>query len=341
MRRRKKMLGIHDLQFEHPWVLFLILGIPLLAWWLHRTRDKKKTAIHLPSFSNGFKKSYFSLREFLHGSIIYIRLASIALILIALARPITFLFEEKVKVEGIDIILINDISGSMLAEDLKPNRLEAAKNVAIEFIRNRKNDRIGMVAFSGGAYTVCPLTTDHRMLIELVKNLEYGMIEDGTAIGDGLALAVDRIKDSEAKSKVAILLTDGINNRGFISPLFASQIAKQYGIRLYTIGVGTTKGKAPYPYYVGNKKYYDYVDVQIDEPMLKEMAIMTGGRYFRATDNNSLENIYKEIDKMEKTLFEATSMTHQTELFPYPLVVAILLLALEFFIKHVIIKPLP
>lgn len=338
-----KMLGIRDLQFEHPWVLLLLLAIPLLAWWLHRARHRKKTAIYLPSLTDGLgrKKTSITFLEILYGSLIYLRLAAIAFILVALARPITFSFEEKVKVEGIDIMLINDISGSMLAEDLKPNRLEAAKNVAIEFIRNRKNDRIGMVAFSGGAFTVCPLTTDHRMLIELVKNLDYGMIEDGTAIGDGLALAVDRIKNSEASSKVAILLTDGINNRGFISPEFASQIAKQYGIRVYTIGVGTTAGKAPYPYYNGKIKYYDYIDVQIDEPILKQMAAMTGGKYFRATDNSSLENIYAEIDKLEKTLFEVSRMTHQTELFPYPLVIAILLLALEFFIKHVVVKPLP
>jgi Ca-activated chloride channel family protein len=338
------MMWIKDLEFERTYILWFLLLLPLLAWWLEHIKHRKKLFINIPALTDGLQKKSKSLGfyEVLYKSLVYLRILALAFIVVALARPVSYSYQEKVSIEGIDIMLVNDISGSMLAEDLKPNRLESAKNVAIQFIEGRKNDRIGMIAFSGSAFTLCPLTTDHRMLIHLIKQLRNGMVEDGTAIGDGLALAVDRLRNSEAVSKVIILLTDGINNRGYISPLFASELAKQRGIRVYTIGVGTNKGKAPYPVIdVMGRKTYDFIDVEIDEEMLSQIAKNTGGKYFRATDNTSLEKIYQDIDKMEKTLFQVAHLSQRAELYHFPLMIAMLLLFLEFFIKYIIIKPLP
>ncbi len=262
-----------------------------------------------------------------------IRVVAVALLIIVLARPQKTDKFQNVTTEGIDIILTLDISGSMLARDFKPDRLEASKNVATEFISGRPYDRLGLVVFSGESFTQCPLTTDHAVLINLMRELQSGMIEDGTAIGNGLATAVNRIKDSEAKSKVIILLTDGVNNRGDIAPATAADIAKTYGIRVYTIGVGT-QGMAPYPVQTPYGMQYQNMPVEIDEAILKEIASKTGGKYFRATDNDKLMQVYSEIDKMEKSKIDVRQFTRKEEKFLIPAIIAFILLALEILIEE-------
>jgi Ca-activated chloride channel family protein len=230
-------------------------------------------------------------------------------------------------------MIASDISGSMLAEDFQPNRLEAGKNIAIDFIKNRPDDRIGLVIFSGESFTQCPLTIDHDVLINLYQDVKYGMIDDGTAIGMGLATAVNRLKDSEAKSKVVILLTDGSNNMGSIPPLTAAEIAKDFGIRVYTVGIGT-HGFAPYPVQTPFGVQYQKVPVDVDEGTLTKIANITGGKYFRATDNQTLKNIYDQIDKLEKAKIEVTQFHKKTELFlPFALI-ALFLLSMEFILKN-------
>ncbi len=234
-------------------------------------------------------------------------------------------------------MIASDISGSMLAEDFQPNRLEAGKNIAIDFIKNRPDDRIGLVIFSGESFTQCPLTIDHDVLINLYKDVKNGMIDDGTAIGMGLATAVNRLKDSEAKSKVIILLTDGSNNMGSIAPLTAAQIAKQFGIRVYTVGIGT-HGYAPYPVQTPMGIQYQRILVDVDEGTLTKIANITGGKYFRATDNQTLKNIYEQIDKLEKAKIDVTEYHKKTELFlPFALI-ALLFLSLEFILKNTWLK---
>jgi Ca-activated chloride channel family protein len=230
-----------------------------------------------------------------------------------------------------------DISGSMLARDFNPDRLEAAKNVATEFISGRPSDRIGLVIFSGESFTQCPLTTDHAVLINLMREMQSGMIEDGTAIGLGLATAVNRIKDSEAVSKVIILLTDGVNNRGAIAPITAAEIAQTMGVRVYTVGVGT-KGMAPYPVQTAAGTRYQNMPVEIDEQTLRDIADMTGGEYFRATDNESLENIYKEIDKLEKSKIDVQEYSQKNEEYLPWAIVAVLLILIELVIKRSVLR---
>jgi Ca-activated chloride channel family protein len=240
--------------------------------------------------------------------------------------------------EGIDIVISMDISGSMLAQDLKPDRLEASKNVAMNFISGRPNDRIGLVIFSGESFTQCPLTTDHQVLQNLFANVKSGMVEDGTAIGMGLATAVNRLKESEAISKVIILLTDGVNNQGSVAPLTAAKIAQKFGIRVYTIGVGT-KGYAPYPFKTpfGTTVYQD-VEVQIDEETLQNIASVTNGQYFRATSNKALESIYREIDQLERSKIEIKEYHKKKEEF-FPLaLLALTLLIIEFALRHTIFR---
>jgi Ca-activated chloride channel family protein len=263
-------------------------------------------------------------------------LAVIALIF-ALARPQSSLSWQNTTTEGIDIVIASDISGSMLAEDFQPNRLEAGKNIAIDFIKNRPDDRIGLVIFSGESFTQCPLTIDHDVLINLYQDIKYGMIDDGTAIGMGLATAVNRLKDSEAKSKVVILLTDGSNNMGSIPPITAAEIAKQFGVRVYTVGIGT-KGFAPYPVQTPMGIQYQRMPVDVDEVTLGKIANITGGKYFRATDNAALKNIYEQIDHLEKAKIDVTQYHKKTELFlPFALMAALFLL-LEFALKNTVLK---
>lgn len=269
-----------------------------------------------------------------------LRCSAIVLLIIVIARPQTSNQFRSETTKGIDIMISLDISGTMLAEDLSPNRLEAAKNVAIEFISARPNDNIGLVVFAGESFTQCPLTTDHTALVNLFKNINYGMMEDGTAIGLGLANAVNRIKDSEAKSKVIILLTDGSNNRGDVAPITAAEIAKTYGIRVYTIGVGK-HGLARYPFQTPMGTVYQNVEVEIDEDVLKEIASMTDGKYFRATDNNKLREIYSEIDQLEKTKIKVHEYSKKSENYMTWLMVAFMLLIAEITLRNTALRRLP
>jgi Ca-activated chloride channel family protein len=263
-------------------------------------------------------------------------IAFVALV-VALARPQSSNISESVDSDGIDIVLSIDVSGSMMAEDLKPNRIEAAKKVAIDFVDKRANDRIGLVIFSGESFTQCPITIDHNIVKEQIDAMKSGMLQDGTAIGMGLATAVDRLRNSKAKSKIIILLTDGVNNTGLIDPSTALEIAKAYKLRVYCIGVGT-RGEAPYPVQTPMGIQKQMVPVEIDEALLKNISTQTGGKYFRATSNNSLSSIYKEIDQLEKSKVEVSSFKHFTDLFlPFALI-ALLCLALEMLLRYTVFR---
>lgn len=300
-------------ELASPWVLWVLLAfIPLIALYVLRTMRRASMArlSTLYALANGPVDllSYFRHLPFAAGV-----LAS-GVLLIALARPQSEDNWQDVKREGIDIVIAMDISTSMLARDLKPDRLEASKRVAMEFIDGRPNDRIGLVVYEGEAFTQCPITTDHRVLKELFAEAEPGLIDGGTAVGSGLATALNRLRQSEAKSKVVILLTDGVNNAGTVQPLDAAQIAEQLGVRVYAIGVGT-RGKALFPVmrYATGQFRYDYVDVEIDETTLKNIADRTGGKYFRATDEQKLGEIYAEIDRLEKTRIKVTEHRSKNE----------------------------
>lgn len=331
----------NDITFANKELLWLLLVIPvIIAWyvWKNKSYNAELKVSSLKGF-DGIKKS---LKQHFRHCLIVLRLFSVALLIIVLARPQSRSSWKDVKTEGIDIVMALDISGSMLAKDFKPNRLEAAKEVAQEFIDSRPNDRIGLVIFSGESFTQCPLTTDHAVIKNLFSGIHTGMVKDGTAIGNGLATAVSRVKDSNAKSKVVILLTDGVNNQGSVAPLTAAEIAKAFGVRVYTIGVGTIgKALAPVSVYPDGSYQYGYVDVDIDEKTLGEIAVMTGGEYFRATDNTKLKDVYKEIDRLEKTIFEEKNFTNKAEHFLPFAIGAALLLLLEFLLKNIVFKSIP
>ncbi len=309
------MFNFNDITFANRELLWLLLAIPvLIAWymWKHRSSKSEVTISSL----DGFSGLGIPVKAYLMHGLFVLRMLAVTFLIIAIARPQARSSWKDIYSEGIDIVIAMDISGSMLAQDFKPNRIEASKQIAMEFIDGRPNDRIGLVIFSGESFTMCPLTTDHSVIKNLFAGIKTGMINDGTAIGMGLANAISRIKDSNAKSKVVILLTDGVNNQGSIAPLTAAEIAKAFGIRVYTIGIGT-EGKAlsPVARYPDGSYEYDYVNVEIDEQMLSEIASMTGGQYFRATGNSKLKQIYQEIDKLEKTKFEEKSFTNKEEKF--------------------------
>lgn len=304
-----------NISFANPELLFLLLLIPGFSVWYYYRLKSKESDIRYSTLQP-FAAIKMTNRERLRHIPFIVRMIALALVIVALARPQSTSQKDNIYSEGIDIVLAIDISGSMLAEDFQPNRIEAAKNVADDFISGRTNDRIGLVIFSGESFTQCPLTVDYNVLKSLIKPLKSGMIEDGTAIGLGLATSINRLKDSKAKSKVIILLTDGVNNRGEIDPITAAQIAQSYGIRVYTVGVGTI-GQAPYPVQTPFGTRYQMIPVDIDEKTLKEIATMTGGEYFRATDNRKLKAIYQQIDQLEKTKIEIRSYQRHTELF-YP-----------------------
>ncbi len=327
------MTGI---SFANPLFLWLLLLVPaLISFYIFR-QQKTSASFHLPGLKP-FEKTGTSFRNYLRHILFALRVTAAGLLIIVLARPQKTDKFQNTTTEGIDIILTLDISGSMLARDFKPDRLEASKNVATEFISGRPYDRMGLVVFSGESFTQCPLTTDHAVLINLMRELQSGMIEDGTAIGNGLATAVSRIKDSEAKSKVIILLTDGVNNRGDIAPSTAADIAKTYGIRVYTIGVGS-QGTAPYPVQTAFGIQYQNMPVEIDEAILKEISSKTGGKYFRATDNNKLLQVYSEIDKMEKSKIDVRQFIRKEEKFLIPAIIAFILIALEILLRNTIYK---
>jgi Ca-activated chloride channel family protein len=330
---------MNQIQFAHPQFLFLLALVPLLLFW-HFRRGKRKNAELQLSTLAGFQKSGGGWRSRLEPILLALRVLAVIGLVIAIARPQSTSSYEKVNTEGIDIVLATDISGSMLAEDFHPNRIEAAKAVAKEFVKNRPDDRIGLVVFAGESFTQCPVTIDHDVLDRLIDQLKSGMVDDGTAIGLGLATAVSRLKDSKAKSRVILLLTDGVNNQGFIDPLTAAGIAHTYGIRVYTIGIGT-KGTAPYPVQTPMGIRYQNMPVEIDEEVLKKIASETGGKYFRATSNEKLHEIYREIDQMEKTKIEVTEFRKRKEeylQFGFP---AGILFVLEIFLAQTVFRRIP
>lgn len=331
--------NIEYIDFARPDLLYLLLILPiLLAWYIYKYSRSQPTV--QVSSVDPFVGQPRSWRLWLVHIMFALRILALALIILAIARPQSSLRREDITVEGIDIMIAFDISGSMLAEDFKPNRIEAAKNLGIEFIQNRPNDRIGLVVFAGESYTQCPLTTDHAVLINLFRDLKQGVITDGTAIGDGLAIAVDRLRNSKAVSKVIILLTDGVNNMGSVSPLTAAEMAKLYGIRVYSIGVGSV-GNAPYPVQTPFGKQYQMVEVKIDEDMLREISQMTDGKYFRATNNERLKAVYEEIDQLEKTKIDVTEYRKRVEEFRPLALLALLLLLAELVLRYTVFRTTP
>ncbi|MBO7083713.1 MAG: VWA domain-containing protein [Bacteroidales bacterium] len=322
--------------FANPKLLWGLLIIPaLIAWYIFR--QKKQEASVRYSDMTGFESLPRSWRVYARHLLFVLRLAALALLIVAIARPQSSSKSEKSNIEGIDIILAQDISGSMLARDLKPDRLEASKKVAAEFVEGRPTDRMGLVVFAGESFTQVPLTTDHGVMLNMLKELKSGMIDDGTAIGDGLATAISRLKDSEAISKVIILLTDGMNNSGSVDPYTAAEMAKLFGIRVYTIGVGSY-GTAPFPVQTVFGVQYQQMKVEIDEKLLLTIANSSGGKYFRANSNQKLSEIYDEIDKLERSKIEVTEFRHLHEEF-YPLVAwAIALLLLEFLLRKTVFR---
>ena len=327
-----------NITFSDPGYLYLLLLIPaIIAFYVLKQR-KAFASFRMPDL-NPLSKSGTTIRNYLQNVLFGARMAAVTLLIIVLARPQSTDKFQDVSTEGIDIMLALDISGSMLARDFKPDRLEASKDVATEFISGRPYDRIGLVVFSGESFTQCPLTTDHAVLINLLREIQSGMIEDGTAIGMGLANAVNRIKDSEAKSKVIILLTDGINNRGEVAPATAAGIAKTFGVRVYTIGVGTM-GTAPYPVQTPFGTQYQNMPVEIDEAILKEIAQTTGGKYFRATDNDKLVQVYSEIDKLEKSRIDVRQFTRKEEKYLVPAIIAFFILVIELLVRYTFLRKL-
>lgn len=329
------------MEFANPKILWLLTIVPLLiAYYIWRSRQGGASIVI--STTDALRTAPRTLRYYLRHLPIALRMAALALLIVAVARPQSVEHEVETTSDGIDIVLSLDISGSMLARDFTPDRLVAAKEVASTFIANRTGDRIGLVVFAGEAFTQAPLTTDQATLQTLLGRIKSGVIEDGTAIGNGLATAVNRLRESDSKSKVIILLTDGVNNRGQISPLTVADIAKDLGIKVYTIGVGRN-GQAPYPLFDERGREVDTVmlDVEIDEESLREIAEKTGGEYFRATDKESLKRIYDEINSMEKSKVEVLEFTLVHEEYLKFVLWALALLITEFFVKYILLKRIP
>jgi Ca-activated chloride channel family protein len=329
---------LQGIEFTHTELLWLLLLLPpLLLWYV--VKHKKQTAVLEISNTSGLVKGslfWTVLKHCLFG----FRTLALVLIIVAMARPQSVDVSTKTKkTRGIDIVMAIDVSASMLAKDLKPNRLEALKDVAGKFIARRPNDRIGLVEYAGESYTRTPVTSDKNIIFSSLKDIKYNtIITGGTAIGMGLATAVNRIKDSEAKSKIIILLTDGVNNSGFIDPLTASELASEYGIKTYTIGLGSN-GMALSPVAIRNGKIqYSRIQVEIDEKLLKEIAEGTGGKYFRATNNKKLEEIYAEINQLEKTEIEEFKYYNYEEKFRPLVLWALALLVFEFLLRHTLLK---
>ena len=320
------------------YLFLLILLIPYVVWYVMKWR-KTQASLQV-SDMRVYAKAPKSYKSYLVHFPFALRVLTIMLIILVLARPQTTNKWHNSEIEGIDIMLAVDVSTSMLAEDLQPNRLEAAKSVAAEFVNGRPNDNIGLTLFAGESFTQCPLTVDHAMLLNLFNGIKCDLITDGTAIGMGIANAVTRLKDSKAKSKVIILLTDGTNNMGDISPLTAAEIAKTYGIRVYTIGVGTN-GTARYPYPVGNTVQYINIPVEIDENTLTQIAGITDANYFRATSNSKLKEVYTEIDKLEKTKLNVKEYSTREEQYRWLALAAFICLLLEVLLRNTILKHIP
>ena len=327
-----------NLVFKNPEFLWLLLLIPVIIFFMYYFRFKKVSNLKISSFDNFKTKSFKSK---LYPLLNTLRIISIALVIIALSRPQEISNSSRTKTSsGIDIVIAVDISSSMLAQDLKPNRLEALKSVASEFINDRINDRIGLVIYAGESYTKTPVTSDKQVVINSLTEISFdGIIDDGTAIGMGLATSVNRLKDSKAKSKVIILLTDGVNNSGFIDPSTAADLASTYGIKTYTIGLGTNgNARAPVALNPNGSFRFGITKVEIDEDLLNEVADKTGGKYFRATDNRKLEEIYEEINKLEKTEVEEIKYSDIDEKYRPFALLAFVLISLELFLKYVIFR---
>jgi Ca-activated chloride channel homolog len=329
---------ISNIHFAKPWFFALFAVLPVLVFFYFRPVLRTQGTLlvsGIKAFGNGR-----SWRTIFRHALFILRLLSLSCIIVALARPQTGSEQQQTSGEGIDIVFCLDISGSMLAQDFTPSRMEAAKEVASEFIDRRPTDRMGLVIFAGESFTMCPLTTDHAVLKSQLYNVQSGLLEDGTAIGSGLATGVERLRSSLSKSKVIILLTDGENNGGSIDPSTAREIAKSYGVRVYTVGMGT-EGYAPVPVQTSSGIVMQREKVSIDEKLLTQIANETGGRYYRATDNQSLDAIYKEIDQLEKSKFQVTTFTHYTEKF-FPFVLAaIMFLVLEWILRFTLLRKFP
>lgn len=329
---------IQQLVFQHPQVLWGLFIVPFLIVW-YIWRILKRTPKLMLSTTAALAPHSTSWRGYARHVLFGFRMLAIVLAIVALARPVIPNFESAIETEGIDIVLAVDISSSMLARDFKPNRLEAAKSVANSFIESRPNDRIGLVVFGGEAFTQCPITIDHDILTQFMSALSSGLLKDGTAIGSGLGVAVNRLRESNVSSKVIILLTDGVNNAGAADPLTAAELAKKFNIRVYTIGVGK-EGKAysPVGIYPDGSFAYDYVEVRIDEDLLRQIAQQTGGAYFRATDNASLQAVYNEIDAMEKSRVRVSTLPRPIDRYWWPTVMALGLLAIELLARNTFLR---
>lgn len=325
--------------FAYPQFFWMMLVIPALITYHIFIANKRKNRVTFSS-TGSFKNYKPTFRQRLALLPLILRVLCVAAIIVALARPQSSSKGQDIRTEGISIVLAMDVSGSMLAEDFKPNRIEAAKKVAMEFIDGRINDQIGLVIFSGESFTLCPITTDHGVLKNQLTRANNEMLQDGTAIGEGLATAISRVKDAKTKSKVVILLTDGVNNAGSIAPLTAGEIAKTFGIRVYTIGVGKN-GFAPYPVKTPFGIQYQDMEVQIDEALLKDISNGTDGKYFRATNNTKLKAIYDEIDKLEKTKIEVTEFRRYSEEYWIWAAFAGLFFVLELALRYTVLRSLP
>lgn len=320
------------------YLFLLLLLIPYIIWYIMK-QNKSEATLQI-SDARVYAHTPKSYKNYLLHVPFVLRIITLIFIILVLARPQTTDRWQNSEIEGIDVMMAIDVSTSMLAEDLKPNRLEAAKDVAAEFINGRPNDNIGITLFAGESFTQCPLTVDHAVLSDMIHNVKCGFIEDGTAVGMGIANAVTRLKESKAKSKVIILLTDGTNNKGDISPLTAAEIAKSFGIRVYTIGVGTN-GVAPYPIRVGNTVQYVNVPVEIDEKTLTQIAGTTDANYFRATSNSKLKEVYEEIDKLERTKLNVKEYNRRDEEYQWFALVAFLSILIEALLRNSILKKIP
>lgn len=327
-----------NITFANPEFFWLFLLIPLLVLWYAFWNKKSKVTLTVSSATAFKQDSLWTSR--LYHLLFVLRMLALAFAILALTRPQTRSESAKTKItDGIDIVMAIDVSASMLSQDLKPNRFEALKKVASQFVKDRPSDRIGLVVYAGESYTKTPATSDKSIILNSIKELTYGQIEDGTAIGMGLATAVNRLKESKAKSRVIILLTDGVNNSGFIDPQTAAEMAAEYGIKVYTIGIGTNgQALSPYALNPDGSIMYRMQQVVIDEALMKKIAKITEGRYFRATDNKKLEEIYNEINKMETTEIEEFKYTQVDEKFRILVIIAGLLLLLEFVLKHTIFR---
>jgi len=325
--------------FAKPELFYLLLGlIPMIVWYVLRQK-KSKASIQISSLES-LKNVPLTWKHSLRHAAFVLQLGVLSLIIVCLARPQSSDSWQNQTIEGIDIMIALDMSSSMLARDFQPDRLGAAKAVATEFVSGRQYDRIGLVVFSAESFTQCPLTTDRAVLINLFQNLQMGMLEDGTAIGLGLANAVSRLKDSEAKSKVVILLTDGENNRGEIAPITAAEIAKTFGVRVYTIGIGTM-GTAPYPVQTPFGVQLRDMEVKIDEKTLQEIATITDGKYFRATNNRTLTEIYKEIDRLERSKIENKEFSKKNEEYRRYAIGALILALFAMILQFVVFRHIP